>query len=62
MSILMEKEEAHKIIDRLPPNATWDDLMHEIYIREAIERGLADSKEGRTKDVMEVRARYGLPE
>jgi len=62
MSILMEKDEAHKIIDRLPPNATWDDLMREIYVREAIERGLADSKEGRTKDVTEVRARYGLPE
>jgi hypothetical protein len=25
-----------------------------------IERGLADSKEGRTKDVKEVRAKYGL--
>ena len=62
MSILMEKDEAHKIIDRLPSNATWDDLMREIYVREAIERGLADSKEGRTKDVTEVRARYGLPE
>jgi predicted transcriptional regulator len=62
MSILMEKDEAHKIIDRLPPNATWDDLMRQIYVRQAIERGLADSKEGRTKDVAEVRARYGLPE
>ena len=28
MSILMEKNnEAHKMIDRLPANATWDDLM-----------------------------------
>jgi hypothetical protein len=40
---------------------TWDDLMHEIYVRESIERGLADSKAGRTKDVREVRAKYGLP-
>jgi predicted transcriptional regulator len=39
-----------------------DDLMREIYVREAVERGLADSKEGRTKDVREIRAKYGLPE
>ncbi len=62
MSLLMEKNEAHKMIDRLPANATWDDLMREIYVREAIERGLGDSKEGRTRDVKEIRAKYGLPE
>jgi hypothetical protein len=62
MSIPITKEDAHKIIDRMPPGATWDDLMHEIYVREVIEQGLADSKEGRTKDVKEIRAKYGLPE
>jgi len=62
MSTVMEKEEAHKLIERMPQNATWDDLMREIYVREAIERGLADSKTGCTKDVKEVRAKYGLPE
>jgi predicted transcriptional regulator len=54
------KEEAHKLVDQLPANATWDDLMHEIYVREAIERGLADSDAGLTRDVAEVRAKYGL--
>lgn len=62
MSTMMEKEEAHRLIDRMPPNSTWDDLMREIYVREAIERGLADSKAGRTKDVKVVRSKYGLPE
>ena len=62
MPSVMEKEEAHKLIDRMPPNATWDDLMREIYVREAIERGLADSRTGRTKDVKEVRTKYGLAE
>jgi len=56
----MEKDQAHKLIDQLPPNATWDDLMHEIYVREVVERGLEDSKAGRTKDVKAVRAQYGL--
>lgn len=54
------KEEARRLVDQLPGNATWEDLMHEIYVREAIERGLADSKAGRTKAVREVRAKYGL--
>jgi hypothetical protein len=58
----MEKESAHKLINRMPQHATWDDLMHEIYVREAIARGLADSKAGRSKDVKEVRIKFGLPE
>ncbi len=62
MAIVMEKGEAHKLIDRMPPNSTWDDLMREIYVREAIERGLADSRSGRTKDVKVVRSKYDLPE
>lgn len=62
MPTMIIKEEAHKIIDRLPAGATWDDLVHEIYVREAIEMGLVDSKENRTKDVKEIRAKYGLPE
>lgn len=62
MPITLVKEEAHKLVDMMPPNATWEDLMHEIYVRQAIERGLADSQAGRTAEVREVRARYGLTE
>ena len=62
MSAIISKEDAHKLIDQLPPNATWEDLMHEIYVREAIERGLEDSKAGRTRGVAEIRKKYGLPE
>ncbi len=62
MATVMEKAEAHRLIERMPQNATWDDLMHEIYVREVIERGLADSNAGRTKTVREVRAKYGLRE
>ncbi len=54
------KDEAHRLVDQLPKDFTWDDLMHEIYIRQAIESGLADSKEGRTTDVRDVRKKYGL--
>jgi len=61
MPTVVQKEEAHQLIDRLPANATWDDLIHEIYVHEAVDRGLADSRAGRTKSVQEVRAKYGLP-
>jgi hypothetical protein len=62
MPMVLQKDEAHKLIDRMPPNATWDDLMREIYVREVIERGLADSNEGRIRDVKEIRVKYGLTE
>ena len=29
MTTMMEKDEAHRLIDRMPPGATWDDLMRE---------------------------------
>ena len=60
MSTVIQKDEAHKLVDQLPAHATWDDLMHQIYVREVIDRGLADRQAGRTKCVQEVRAKYGL--
>jgi hypothetical protein len=58
----MRKDEAHELVNRMPEDATWDDLIDEIYVRQVIERGLADSRAGRTTDVEEVRRRYGLRE
>ncbi len=54
------KEEARRLLDRLPDDLPWDDLMHEIYVRKAIESGLSDSEAGRTTPVEDVRARFGL--
>jgi predicted transcriptional regulator len=41
------KEEAHRLIDQLPPDASWDDLMYEVYVRQAVEAGLEDVTTGR---------------
>ncbi len=62
MPSALNKDDARALIDRLPDSATWDDLMHEIYVRQAIEAGLADSKAGRTRSVREIREQYGLEE
>lgn len=55
------KQEAQHLIDSLPDNATWDDLMYTIYVRQAVESGLQDSDADRVLDVGEVRAKFGLP-
>ena len=62
MTQAMVKEEAHRLVDRLPDSATWDDLIREIYVRQVIEHGLADNNVGKTTDVREIRKKYGLPE
>lgn len=60
MQLIDVKEEAHQLLEKLPENATWDDLMYKIYVRQAIEAGLSDSEAGRTIDVKDVRAKFGL--
>jgi predicted transcriptional regulator len=54
------KDEAHRIVNDLPETATWEDLMHTIYVRQAIEAGLEDSRAGRLTEVGEVRRNFGL--
>lgn len=60
MSNLTVKEEARRLVERLPADATWEDLQYEIYVRQAVESGLRDVEQGRTVGVDEVRARLGL--
>ncbi len=38
METINIKEEARRLVDQLPENSTWDDLMDEIYVRQSIER------------------------
>jgi DNA-binding transcriptional regulator YiaG len=54
------KKEAKKIVERLPEDSSWDDLMHQIYVRQSIESGLKDSQAGRLTDVKDIRKEYGL--
>ena len=51
------KSHAREVIDRLPDAASWDDVMYELYVREAIDAGLADVQAGRTVPQAEVRTR-----
>jgi len=55
------KQQAKELLDNLPNDATWEDVMYRIYVRQAIDAGVQDSDAGRTMDVKEVRKRFGLP-
>lgn len=50
------KEAARQIIEHLPEQATWDDIMYELYVKQKIEEGLADVEAGRTVPHEEVKA------
>ncbi|MEO6044755.1 MAG: hypothetical protein ABIQ47_12655 [Tepidiformaceae bacterium] len=56
------KQEVRRIADALPDDATWDDVMEQVYISQAIEAGLEAKKAGKTRTVQQVRTNYGLPE
>lgn len=54
------KEAARVLVEQLPENATWDDLLYAVEFRLAVERGRAEAREGRSVSNDEVRASYGL--
>ncbi|MBI2397950.1 MAG: hypothetical protein HYV17_09130 [Xanthomonadales bacterium] len=55
------KQRAHELIDELPDDADWKDLVYEVSIVQDIEEGLRDSAAGRVVSNNDVRALFGLP-
>ncbi len=55
------KPDAKRLVENLPETATWDDLAYEVYVRQAIEAGVAEAEGGRLLDhdaaLARVRAR-----
>jgi predicted transcriptional regulator len=47
LDVSTAKEEVRRILDKLPDNASFEDIQYHIYVREKIERGLSDAEEGR---------------
>ena len=54
------KTKVNETIATLPDDATWDDVMYRLYVRQKIEAGLEDIETGNTVPVSEVRKRFGL--
>jgi predicted transcriptional regulator len=62
MQTLSVKDEARRLVDSLPEDSTWSDVMYEIYVRQEIEKGIADINEGRFIDHAEVKKIFGITE
>jgi hypothetical protein len=56
------KIRVQEALESLPANATWDDVMYRLYVRQKIESGMKDVVDNHTLPVSEVRKRFGLPE
>ncbi|REL37837.1 hypothetical protein DYD21_08635 [Rhodohalobacter sp. SW132] len=56
------KKEVENMLNDLPEDANWDDLMYKIYVRQSIEQGLIDSKAGRTVSNKQIKKKYQLAE
>ena len=48
------KEMAIDLIQRLPEDATLEDIMYELYFRERVDRGIAEVRRGETVPHEEV--------
>jgi len=52
------KEEAIELIQKLPDNCSWDDIIYEIYVKKKIEIGLKAIEEGQLIAHSEVKKRF----
>ena len=52
------KEEAQKLLNKLPDEATWDDLMYEIYVRKKIDAGIKAGDAGKLISHDQVKRRF----
>ena len=49
------KKSAQQILDQLPDDADWDRIMYELYVKQKIERSLAEAIAGRVVPYEDVR-------
>ena len=52
------KEEAKHLIDGLPDDAGWDDIMYEMYVRQKVAIALSAAEEGKTTPHETVKKRF----
>lgn len=51
------KDDARKIIENLPEQATWDDIMYQFYVKKKITTSIEAAEEGRIMTHEDVRKR-----
>jgi len=53
-----EKEDARKLLDNLPENATWDDIMYQFYVKKKLADALKSAAEEPTVSHDSVKQRF----
>ncbi len=48
------KDEVIQLVQKLPSDATFEDIQYHIYVREKVEKGLKDIQEGRALSQVQV--------
>jgi len=51
------KKSARDLIDQMPDEASWDDIMYELYVKQKIESGIQNVSEGRVVAHEDIKAR-----
>lgn len=54
------KEEARKLVESLPDDATWEDFTRVVFERQMIEEGIADLEGSRTWTSDQIREKLGI--
>ncbi|MDA0841005.1 MAG: hypothetical protein O3B01_09200 [Planctomycetota bacterium] len=52
------KDEAMKLIQKLPESASWEDLMYQLYVKKKMNEGVKAADEDRLISHEEVKARF----
>ena len=56
------KQQVHELVDHLPDDVTWDDVVYRVAVRRSIEIGLHESESGKRVDTETLRREFGLSE
>jgi hypothetical protein len=59
MHVATIKENAKMLINSLPDDSTWDDIMYELYVKQKIEKGLKEIKFGKIISHSDVKRTLG---
>lgn len=54
------KKEARQLLERIPDDATWEDIRHEFYVEKKVEQGLRDLEAGEALPHEDVKKRCPL--
>ncbi len=54
------KEEAHRLVEQLPDDATWDDVLYQVYVRQSIVAGLEEFNRGSNRSDLGSTATIGI--